>query len=113
MLKRHLKLLVFAIALLLIGSLLVALPTRHASAQKEQQQISESAARQIQSLIQEKESRTPTQRKIVSLLLYAAKQNRGEQLSREVRSLEVNVNADVSGLVPVDINATVTEAEEH
>ena len=46
MIKRRLKLLVFSIALLLIGSLLMALPTRHASAQKEQQQI-ESAPQRV------------------------------------------------------------------
>src|ERR1044071_9312678 len=43
--------------------------------------ISETAARQIDALIAEKESRTPAQQKIDSQLLYAAKMNRGEMIA--------------------------------
>ena len=70
--------------------------------------MSESVARQINSLIQEKESRSQVQRKIDSQLLYAAKQNRGEKLTNDVTTLEVNVDADEKGFVPVDIQANVT-----
>ena len=64
-----------------------------ASAQSE---ISESAARQIDALIAEKESRTPAQQKIDSQLLYAAKMNRGEMIADGVTTLQVNVVTDNS-----------------
>ena len=107
--QRRFKWFALCLTLLLACSLLATLPTRKASAQKETRApMSEGAARQINSLIQEKESRTPAQKKIDSQLLYAAKENRGERITNEVATLEVNVNADENGLVPVDIQANVT-----
>ena len=107
--QRRFKWFALCLTLLLACTLLATLPARKASAQKEPgAQMSESAARQINSLIQEKESRTPAQKKIDSQLLYAAKENRGEKITNEVSTLEVNVNADEKGLVPVDIQANVT-----
>jgi subtilisin-like proprotein convertase family protein len=109
MMERRFKWFALCLTLLLAGSLLVTLPMRKASAQKEPTvQMSESAARQINSLIQEKESRTPAQKKIDSQLLYAAKVNRGERITNEVAIMEINVNADEKGFVPVDIQANVT-----
>jgi hypothetical protein len=70
--------------------------------------MSDRVARQINSLIQEKESRTAVQRKIDSQLLYAAKENRGEKITNDVDTLEVNVDADEKGFVPVEIRANVT-----
>ena len=107
MTQRRFKWFALGLALLIVCSLLTT-STRKTSAQEGEVKMSENAARQINSLIQEKESRTPAQRKIDSQLLYAAKQNRGESITNEVSSLEVNVNADEKGFVPVDIQATVT-----
>jgi len=106
---QRLKWFVLCLTLLVACSLLATLPMRKASAQQEPAApMSESAARQINSLIQEKESRTAAQKKIDSQLLYAAKENRGERITNEVETLEVNVNADENGVVPVDIQANVT-----
>ncbi len=107
--QRRFKWFALCLTLLLVCTMLATGPTRKASAQREGRlEMSESAARQINSLIQEKESRTAVQKKIDSQLLYAAKENRGERLTNEVDTLEVNVNADERGLVPVDIKANVT-----
>src|SRR6266850_3388294 len=109
MMQRRFKWFALCLTLLVGCSLLATLPMRKASAQKESAgPMSESAARQINSLIQEKESRTAAQKKIDSQLLYAAKENRSERITNEVETLEVNVNADENGLVPVDIQANVT-----
>lgn len=70
--------------------------------------ISPEAQLQIQSLIDEKNSRTPVQQKIDSQLLYAAKMHRGEALTSAVPTLEVNVGADDNGMVTVDISAEVS-----
>ena len=72
-------------------------------------QISPEAQMQIQSLIDEKNSRTPAQQKIDSQLLYAAKMRRGESLTSAVQTLEVNVGADENGIVTVDISAEVSD----
>ena len=82
MLLRRFKWFALCLTLLVACSLLATLPMRKASAQREPAApMSESAARQINSLIQEKESRTPAQKKIDSQLLYAAKENRGERIT--------------------------------
>src|ERR1044071_7563701 len=49
--------------------------------------ISDSAARQIQALIEEKESRTPAQQKMDSQLVYTVKQNRGQAIANGVQTL--------------------------
>src|SRR6476660_1855629 len=86
--------------LLLACSLIATLPTRRTSAQGTRPvPLTDRVARQINSLIQEKESRTSAQRKIDSQLLYAAKQNRGEKITDDVDTLEVNVAADEKGNV--------------
>ena len=109
MTQRRFKWFALLLTLLLTCSLIATLPPRKASAQRGRGEImSENVARQINSLIQEKESRSQVQRKIDSQLLYAAKQNRGEKLTNDVTTLEVNVDADEKGFVPVDIQANVT-----
>jgi hypothetical protein len=60
-----------------------------------QSDLSESAVRQINALIAEKESRSPAQQKIDSQLLYAAKMDRGEQIAEGVRTLDVKVTPDL------------------
>lgn len=74
------------------------------------QDISESAARQIQALIDEKERRTPAQQKIDSQLLYTIKMRRGETIAQGVQSLETDVAYDDDGRTVVDIRARVTNA---
>jgi len=101
--------LALGLILLLAGSLIATLPTRRTSAQGTRPvPMTDRVARQINSLIQEKESRTSAQRKIDSQLLYAAKQNRGDKITDDVDTLEVNVAADEKGNVAVDIRANVT-----
>ena len=107
--QRRFKWFALLLTLLLTCSLIATLPPRKASAQRGRGELmSENVARQINSLIQEKESRSQTQRKIDSQLLYAAKQNRGDKITNDVTTLEVNVEADENGFVPVDIQANVT-----
>src|SRR5216684_2258429 len=74
------------------------------------QEISESAMQQIEALIEEKESRTPAQRKINSQLLYAEKMARGEAIARNVQTLAVNVPTDSDGRLVVDITTTVSDS---
>jgi hypothetical protein len=66
-------------------------------------QLSKNVIQQIESLNQEKEARTPVQKKIDSKLLYAAKEDRGEAITPLVRTLETNLNKDARGLIAVDI----------
>ena len=77
-----------------------------AALQKEaENRISDSAAMQIQALLQEKESRTPTEQKIDSQLIYALKQNRKQAIANGVESLETRVVVDKIGMTTIDIIA--------
>lgn len=78
--------------------------------QEQGAQIKDSAREQIQSLLNEKASRTPAQQKIDSQLLYAIKQQRGEAISPQVQGLAVGVEIKDTGLTLVDIKANVTKA---
>src|SRR6185503_12861389 len=82
--------------------------TASASGQDKQPvlQISEAAARQIQSLIEEKASRTPEQNKIDSQLLYSLRLSRKEPLAKDIESLKTGLDADDKGAVQVDIRTT-------
>lgn len=82
--------------------------TASASGQDKQQsvRISDAAARQIQSLIAEKASRTPEQNKIDSQLLYSLKMSRNERLAEGVESLKTGLSTDTKDLVQVDIRST-------
>lgn len=98
------------LVLLLVGSSVPPLDRTTSAQEKEQAvKISDRAARQILSLAQEKESRTPAQKKIDSQLLYAIKQNAGEAITSEVESLEIDAGVDAKGNVRVDITAEVTK----
>ncbi len=72
-------------------------------------QISLSAQKQIQALIAEKMSRTPTQQKIDSQLIYAAKMARGESIATGVQTLAVNVETEGNRVV-VDITGEINDA---
>jgi hypothetical protein len=73
------------------------------------QGISSAVLQQIQALEDEKESRTPAQKKIDSQLLYAMKMQRAEPIASGVSSLQVNVGASEQGRVVVDISASVDD----
>lgn len=72
------------------------------------QRISEAAARQIKSLMDEKASRTPAQKKINSQILYALKMDRGQRITPDVASLRTNVVKDAQGRIKVDMRAVLT-----
>ncbi|MBS0659240.1 MAG: S8 family serine peptidase [Verrucomicrobia bacterium] len=72
--------------------------------------VSPQAAAQIQALIDEKASRTPTEIKIDSQLLYALRASRGLQAARGVPSLEVSLQTNEKGLILVDIKGEVGHA---
>ncbi len=93
--KRYIKLL--WVAALLIG-------------QQSFAQVSPATMKQIQLLIQEKNSRTPAQRKIDSRLLQAVREYRGEKMAQGVDLDRADVEADLSGILKVDINAEITDA---
>jgi hypothetical protein len=71
--------------------------------------ISDSAARQIKALDDEKDSRTPAQQKIDSQLIYATKQYRGEEIAPGGPTLEVEVGLESDGRVVVDITTIVDD----
>src|SRR6185295_14741552 len=77
--------------------------------QEQKQPIAQAAWQQIQALIEEKESRTAAQQKIDSQLLYAIKMRRGERIAATVQTLTVEVGADDSGRVTVDISAIIDD----
>ena len=90
-----------------IASLLLVLPSVAAYAQSD---ISREALQQMQELLQEKESRTPVQRKLGSQLVYALKASRGQQLTAGISSLPDavdNLNTGAGGVL-VDIRASVS-----
>ncbi|MDQ3012476.1 MAG: hypothetical protein M3X11_17425, partial [Acidobacteriota bacterium] len=68
-----------------------------AAQDKDKPQISQTALRQIEALIQEKESRTPEQKKIDSQLLYKLKQDRGEQFAPGLEKLAITVQEEADG----------------
>ena len=73
-------------------------------------QVTSETMRQIQSLLDEKSSRTPAQIKMDSRLLQAVRESRGEQMAPGVNLERANVNADNSGTLKVDINGDITNA---
>ncbi len=79
------------------------------TSQNSDRRIADGAARQIQALIAEKESRTAAQRKIDSQLLYAMKMRRGESITTAVQTLTVDVGADAAGSLTVDITALIDD----
>jgi hypothetical protein len=68
--------------------------------------INATVARQLESLVVEKRSRSRAQRKIDSQLLFAMKARRGEPITSEVKSLELNVEIGDVGQTVVDISTT-------
>ncbi len=70
--------------------------------------ITPEGARQIQALMEEKESRTPAQRKIDSNILFEIKKQRGQEIARGIPTIETGLPVDENGGISVDITANVT-----
>src|SRR6266446_4877404 len=107
------------IALLLLSGMIVGMawqfagPGRAVVSAQDTSRISDTAIQQIQALMSEKESRTPAQQKIDSQLLYAIKMRRGQGVAAGVQTLAVDVGADDTGVVTVDVTAIVDEQLLH
>lgn len=97
----HIKLARWSLSLI-FGSTSLAFALQISAAQA----TTPGGGRQARTIIEEKSSRTPAQRKIDSQLLYLLRRTRpgGETLAH----LEVDVEADAAGRVLVDITANVT-----
>lgn len=82
------------------------------AAQKQNPQLGEAAARQIQALVDEKESRTEAQKKLSSRLIYALKGRNGEAaIASQVNPLRSAADVDKTGAVAVDIRADKIDKE--
>ena len=79
------------------------------AASAQELRIGASALQQIETLMQEKASRSPAQRRISSDLLFEARRQRGEAIVQGLSSLRSSVQADSTGRVLVDIKAEVTD----
>ena len=73
-------------------------------------QVTPATLQQIQLLLNEKNSRTPAQRKIDSRLLQAVREKRGEKMAQGVDLDPADVDADATGLLKVDIKADISDA---
>lgn len=107
------RILFVATGALLIGALAIAFSgfVTRTKAQNiaDDKNIGPDALQQIAALIDEKESRTPSQRKIDSRLLYTVKMTRGEAIAEGVPTLETGLHPDGKGFIEVDITAFVDE----
>ncbi len=71
--------------------------------------IQPAAYAQIKALLQEKQSRTPAQRKMTSNVLYTSRMLRGMPVAPGVRSLDTGIELDAKNRIAVDISAKVSE----
>src|SRR4051812_11498551 len=71
--------------------------------------LSPAVIQQIQILEAEKESRTPTQKKMSSVLLQAVRESRGQKLAQGVPLEPADIKKDEAGLILVDITAEVSD----
>jgi hypothetical protein len=112
LLKKGLRpvVILLTLAVLITGATLSSKTIKVGAAQtSDSTQINATALQQMQSLEDEKASRTPAQRKINSQLLYAARMKRGEAIAAGVQTLDLDVGADSEGQVVVDISADVDD----
>jgi len=72
--------------------------------------LDRNVALQIRELNAEKESRTKTQQKIDSQLLYALKAHRGQRLTPHVQSFDLVGADDMDGQTIVDISAVISDS---
>ena len=85
------------------------IPGASAATQGNESDISPEALEQIQALINEKQSRTATERKMDSQLIYELKMDRGEAIANGVRTLETDLPVSPSGKTVVDITANLSD----
>jgi hypothetical protein len=71
-------------------------------------QLSEKAMKQIELMQKEKESRSPTQKKIDSQLLYEIQKSSGKTI-KGMPELKTGIEPDKNGKVLVDVKAKVTD----
>ena len=99
---------VFAAAMSITSST-THLAARGAQPQQEDDNgIAPSARAQIQALLEEKETRTPAERKIDSQLLYARRMQMGVPVAPGVQTLDVDIPHADDGHVVVDVKANIT-----
>lgn len=104
------------LALLLVSAIFTSSLPRIASAQNDAtgealagNQLSDSTKQQIGALLAEKESRTPAQQKIDSLVLQAIRENRGQAMADSVTSLEPANIGQKDGSVVLDLRGIVDD----
>src|SRR5215831_6325936 len=115
--RRRYHLTVF-ITLAVLASVLTFLPWKGSGASAQIQKapaqeafrLRETAARQIQALLQEKESRTAAQQRIDCHLLQELKMSRSEPVADGIERLETGIAPDADGLFLVDIKANVSRS---
>jgi hypothetical protein len=90
-----------------IATVLVAAALGSATAVAQQPVITESGMRQIQTLLEEKASWSPAQRKLSSQLILEAKRHRGDALFSALPNLRTSLDVARDGTVQVDIRAAV------
>jgi uncharacterized repeat protein (TIGR01451 family) len=90
--------------------LFLGAPVAAAPADSDVVRISPAGMAQVAALIQEKESRTPAQRKIDSNILYEIKMQRGLNIASGVATLTTGLSVDTDGGLEVEIRADVTDA---
>ncbi len=73
------------------------------------QEVDSNVIRQIQALINEKESRTPAEKKIDSQIIYAYKMKQGKPIAEGINTLVVPVEEDAKGRIKIDIKGRVTD----
>jgi hypothetical protein len=102
----------FPLVIITIAAAMAAAPDQTAAQSNGSppRQISATAAQQIQTLVQEKKSRTPAQRKIQSGLLMSIKRQRGDALFNALPTLRPSISVNRNGMVLVDIRADVDDA---
>jgi len=82
--------------------------TSKTQAATQEPDISPEAMAQIEALLREKASRTQTEQKMDTQLLYELKMDRGETIADGVQSLETDVQVSDDGKAVVDITAQVS-----
>ncbi|MDJ0610904.1 MAG: S8 family serine peptidase [Kiloniellales bacterium] len=80
------------------------------AAQAQRVELSDTAKKQIETLMEEKAARTPAQQKINSQLLYEMKRRRGDPAMRAVPTLRSSIEVARDGTTLVDMKAEVSDA---
>ncbi len=101
----RIRALALSVCLVLLVSAVSLLSQAVAAPQSFEARLSPDALAQWQSLLDEKASRTATQRKISSRLLYSSRINRGLPITDKLQSLRSAIEAEPDGRVMVDIRA--------